>query len=50
MTFTTGLALYGLITAGTASGLALFQYVVMPFVEGITKLKEIINERSSRAK
>ena len=50
MTFTTGLIIYGLITVGSASGLALFQYVVMPVVDGVTKLKEIINERSTRGK
>ncbi len=38
------------IAVGVAGGLALFQYVVMPVVEGIAKVKELINERGTRAK
>lgn len=38
------------IAAGVAGGLALFQYVVTPFIDGIVKLKEIIDERGSRTK
>jgi hypothetical protein len=48
MTFLTGLTLYGLITAGVASGLAVFQWVIAPFGEFVSKLKETVDERDAR--
>lgn len=45
MTFTFGLTLYAVVALSVASGLALFQYVVLPIGNGIVQLKELINER-----
>lgn len=35
------------ITLGVALGLAVFQYIVLPIGNGITKLKELVNERDN---
>lgn len=48
MTFLTGLTLYGLITAGVATGLAVFQWVIAPAGDFLTKVKETVNEREAR--
>lgn len=48
MTFLTGLALYGLITIGVATGLAVFQWIIAPVGDFVAKLKEAVNERENR--
>lgn len=50
MTFVFGLTLFAVIATGVATGLALFQYIVTPVFEGIAKLKELVDERSTRTK
>ena len=50
ITFVMGLQIFMVVATGVASGLALFQYIVTPFFEGIAKLKELVDERSARAK
>lgn len=48
MTFVTGLTLYGLITLGVASGLAVFQWIIAPVGDFVNKLKETVDERETR--
>ena len=48
MTFLTGLTLYGLITAGVASGLAVFQWLIAPLGDFVSKVKETVDEREAR--
>lgn len=35
------------ITLGVATGLAVFQYIVLPIGNGVIQLKELLNERAS---
>lgn len=48
MTFITGLTLYGIIVAGAATGLAVFQWVIAPLGEFVSKVKETVDEREAR--
>lgn len=40
----------GAITLGVALGLTVFQYVVLPIGSGLTRLKELLDERGTSTK